>query len=92
MQKPYRDWIEENNPWELSGPEKATFKTGAVDEAILVAFGEYIPQGISPEELASEADDNNMVARCPVHVAVHVARGVLSRYIYTSPRRKVGHL
>ena len=52
----YQQWIEEHELWELTDPTTATFKAGTVDDAIVMARGSYIPEGILPEETDSNKD------------------------------------
>ena len=55
--KEYAEWIEQNEPWELSNPAVPTFTKGLAPDAMLMALGEYIPEGLVLTE--SEEDDNS---------------------------------
>ena len=46
----FQEWVETTELWELTEPEAPTFKAGTVDDAILMAAGRYIPEGILPTE------------------------------------------
>ena len=42
----YQDWIEQNELWELSNPRVPTFKKGTTPDAMVMAVGGYLPEGI----------------------------------------------
>ena len=52
----YVDWIEEEQLWELSDPRTPTYRTGTVTDGILLAMGDYMPDGILPQETEPEID------------------------------------
>ena len=52
----YQEWIESENLWELSDPRTPTYRTGTVTDGILLAMGDYHPEGILPQVADPELD------------------------------------
>ena len=63
----YANWVEEHDLWILAGPYRLTYRTGAVDDAILKAVGAYLPEGILPSE-ADTAKGTESAERYSVYV------------------------
>ena len=54
--KEYHEWIEREDLRVLTDPLKATHRSGAPDDTMLVAVGDYIPEGIPPGEAETDTE------------------------------------
>ena len=52
----YVKWLVEEQLWELSDPRVPTYRVGAATDGILLAIGEYMPDGLLPQEAGLEMD------------------------------------
>ena len=52
----YQRWVENEQLWELSDPQTPTYRTGTVTDGVLLAPGEYLPDGILPQDADPEED------------------------------------
>ena len=66
-QSEFQNWIEEKELRELTDPEKPTFKAGTSDDAIVMAAGGYVPEGVLPEE-EELMKDRDLLEFFPVNV------------------------
>ena len=79
--KEYRNWLKEQDLWELSNPETPTFEAGTRTDAILLAAGTYIPEGLLPEEPEPDRREESSDIY-PVYVAEKVILGNHMAYTY----------
>ena len=54
--------------WEFTDPQKPTFTAGAVGAAIMLAVGNYIPEGVLPENGEEHIEDQDLLEFFLVHV------------------------
>ena len=52
----YTEWILNNDLWELSDPNAPTYRTGTTTDGIVMALGDYHPEGVLPQQADPETD------------------------------------
>ena len=72
--KGYEEWKEENDLWLLTNPNTPTFKKGTTTDAILIALGNYIPEGILPTEIEQE-NENQIQDYYPAYITKEPTHG-----------------
>ena len=55
----YLNWILEEDLWELSDPTIPTYRTGTTTDGVLMALGDYQPEGLFPQEADPELDGDS---------------------------------
>ena len=48
--KEFQEWVETADLWELTDTSTSTFEAGTAGDAILMAAGAYIPEGVLPKD------------------------------------------
>ena len=56
----YNDWVEQVGLWELSNPLTPTFQKGTTPDATVMAIGKYFPEGILPQDLEEEGEQEEL--------------------------------
>ena len=54
--KEYHEWTEKEDLWTLANPLIATHRSGTTDDTMLMAVGDYIPDGVLPGEAETEEE------------------------------------
>ena len=50
----YHEWVESEELGVLAGRRRATHRSGTADDTVLIAVGDYVPEGILPGETETE--------------------------------------